>query len=118
MRRCTVCAHPDLATIDAELLQGISYPTVAGRHGLSTTAVFRHRRWHVNAPTVGDIVAPAGKGDVWREWDGTKWQRIAAPRFEQLKEVKGRPSAPWCTGWSDNFKFAFSLRVYQRQRSK
>ena len=79
MRRCTVCVHPDRATIDAELLQGISYPTVAGRHGLSTTAVYRHRRRHVDAPTVGDIVVPVDRGDFWREWDGTKWQRIAAP---------------------------------------
>ena len=38
MRRCTVCVHPGRATIDAEMLQGISYPTVAGHHGLSTTA--------------------------------------------------------------------------------
>ena len=116
MRRCTVCVHPDRATIDAELLQGISYPTVAGRYGLSTTAVFRHRRWHVDAPTVGDIVVPVGRGDFWREWDGTKWQRIAAPRREHLKTVKGRPSAPWNTGFDPYYRFAFSRPVVRRRQ--
>ena len=122
MRRCTACVHPDRAAIDAALLKGVSYPTVAGRHGLSTSAVFRHRRRHVDAPTVGDIVEPAGKGHFWQEWDGTKWQRIDAPLVKHLLEVTNRSGdVPWRMGYHvvDGLgHFPFTRKVYRRQQTK
>ena len=119
MRPCATCTHPDRAAIEAELLRGVSLRTVAGRHGISSTALHRHRCRHMTEPSVGDILEPDGKGDSWREWDGTKWQRIDAPRREHLKEVQGRPvDVPWRNGWSIHNNFAFCRRVYRRKQSR
>ena len=114
------CTHPKRAAIDAELLQGVSLRTVGGRYGISSSALHRHRRRHVAAFTVGDILESAGPGDGWREWDGAKWQRIAAPRREHLVEVQGRPvNVPWRTGWihSGSSSFPVFRKVYRRRRS-
>ena len=117
-RRCKICAHPDRAAIDAELLQGVSLRTVAGRHGLSVSTLYRHWKWHVDAPTVGDILPPNYVGGSWREWDGTRLQPIPRPRFKHLVQVKGRTgSYSWRTGWSDDGA-AFSLPVFRRRRGK
>lgn len=118
-RRCKTCAHPDRAAIDAELLQGVSLRTVGGRHGISSSALHRHRSRCVKEPTKGDILAPDDKGDAWREWDGTEWQRIAAPRRSHLREVRGRPNdVSWRKGWSHDNNFAFCRRVYRRRRAR
>ena len=117
--RCKICAHPDRAAIDAELLQGLSPPTVAGRYGLSASGLNRHRSRHVNSPTVGDIMEPAGRGDVWREWDGTQWQRIPAPRLDHLKEVQGRPdSIPGRTVFSLELNGGISRGIYRRKTGR
>ena len=118
--RCKTCAHPDLAAIDAELLQGIlSLRTIAGRHGLSSTCLDRHRRQHVKEPTVGDILEPAATSGNWREWDGAEWRQIPAPRREDLVEIKGRPSAVrWRRGWNLQLNCAVGLKVYRRRRSR
>ena len=73
MRPCTTCAHRDRRQIDAELLQGISLRTVASRHGLSASALHRHRAAHVDAPTVGDLLEPDDHGRTWCRWDGMAW---------------------------------------------
>jgi len=132
MRRCTVCTHPERAAIDAALLQRISYRTVAGKHGLSYSALFRHRRRHVDAPTVGDILPPHNRGDAWREWSGTEWRRIDPPALadglpfpvgfalrKYFIEIRGRPAdASWRDGWCVDGSFAFCQKVYRRLRSK
>lgn len=121
MRRCTACAHPERDAIDAALLQGVSLRTVGGHHGISSSALYRHRSRHVDAFTVGDILEPAGAGDGWREWDGTKWQRIAVPRRERLVEVRGRPiNASWRTGWilADPCPLPFIRKTYRRRRPR
>ncbi|MCY4439995.1 MAG: hypothetical protein OXE53_07280 [Deltaproteobacteria bacterium] len=103
------------------LLQGVSLRTVAGRYGVNYSALYRHRIQHVDAPTVGDIVEPAGDGDVWREWVGTEWQRIAVPRREHLVEVKGRPDdARWRTGWilAGPRSLPVLKKVYRRRRPR
>ena len=48
-RPCSVCNHPDRGQVEAELLQGISLRTVGGRHGLSSSALQRHRTTHMAA---------------------------------------------------------------------
>ena len=48
-RPCSVCNHPDRGQVEAELLQGISLRTVGGRHGLSASALQRHRTTHMAA---------------------------------------------------------------------
>ena len=120
MRPCATCTHPDRAAIEAELLlQADSLRTITAHHGISPPALLRHRCRHMTEPSVGDILEPDGKGDSWREWDGTKWQRIDAPRREHLKEVQGRPAvAPWRRGWSIHNNFAFHRKVYRRKQSR
>ena len=46
-RRCSVCRHPDLRVIDHELVAGLPHRGIASRHGLTRSAVFRHRREHL-----------------------------------------------------------------------
>jgi hypothetical protein len=47
--RCKVCAHPDRATIDAEIAGGAaSNAVVAQTHGLSKDSVRRHRDSHLS----------------------------------------------------------------------
>lgn len=117
--RCKTCAHPDRAAIDAELLQGLSIPTVAGRYGLSGSALNRHRSRHVKSATVGDILEPVDRGEAWREWDGAKWQRIPAPRREHLCLVKGRPhDIPRRVHWSVDLNCAVIRNIYRRRRSR
>lgn len=48
-RTCTVCAHPQRARIDAALVAGPTYRTIADRYGLSETALKRHRKDHLPA---------------------------------------------------------------------
>ena len=116
--RCKICAHPDRAAIDAELVQGLSIPTIAGRYGLSVSTLYRHRKWHVDAPTVGDILAPRDRDDVWREWSGTEWRPIDLPLpfRKYFVEVRGRPNdVRWREGYDH---FFFTRKVYRRRRSR
>ncbi len=46
-RKCTICEHPRVRQIDFALLGSDGYRKVAGRFGLSPSAVWRHRRNHV-----------------------------------------------------------------------
>ena len=91
MRHCSVCIHPDREAIEAELLGGVlSFRTVAGRHGLSSSALHRHRNKHLDAYTVGDLLPPASKYlflDDWRRWDGKQWLPCPRPRLTDLIKV-------------------------------
>ena len=55
VKRCYTCSHPNRAAIDAELLQGVSFRTVAGMYGLSPSALHRHRNEHMDEPDRGVI---------------------------------------------------------------
>jgi len=46
-RPCTICTHPKRAEIDKLLLQDTSYRDIAGRFGLSKTAISRHKESHI-----------------------------------------------------------------------
>jgi transposase-like protein len=48
-RRCTVCDHPEGHSIDAVLVSGAPYRSVAKRFGLSESAVYRHKTKHLPA---------------------------------------------------------------------
>ncbi|MGB8991025.1 MAG: hypothetical protein WCD80_03120 [Desulfobaccales bacterium] len=43
-KSCSVCSHPALPEIDRALLSGVSLRALAARHGLSSSALFRHTR--------------------------------------------------------------------------
>lgn len=46
-RVCTICSHPKRAEIDAALVEGSVYRTIAVRFGLSETALKRHKKDHL-----------------------------------------------------------------------
>ena len=57
-RRCTACAHPDRADVNAAVVAGQTTPAVASRFGLSVNAVKRHRAAHVPAELAERLRAP------------------------------------------------------------
>jgi len=48
-RRCTVCDHPQIHSIDETLVTGAPYRSVARRFGLSESSVYRHKTEHLPA---------------------------------------------------------------------
>jgi transposase-like protein len=48
-RRCTICDHEDKARIDAALISGAPLRDIAGQHGVSKSALERHKAGHVPA---------------------------------------------------------------------
>jgi transposase-like protein len=48
-RRCTVCDHLEMHSIDEALVSGAPYRSVAKRYGLSESAVYRHKTEHLPA---------------------------------------------------------------------
>lgn len=48
-RRCTVCDHEERSSIDAALISGAPLRDIAGRHGVSKSALERHKAGHLPA---------------------------------------------------------------------
>ena len=48
-RRCTICDHEGRASIDAALISGAPLRDIAGRHGVSKSALERHKAGHLPA---------------------------------------------------------------------
>lgn len=71
-RHCSVCTHPNRADIDRALVNGSAYRDVAGRFGLSKSAVARHQAEHLPAA----LVQGAAARDEVRALDVT--QQLAA----------------------------------------
>jgi hypothetical protein len=46
-RTCTICSSPERPAIEAALVTGTGYRDIAGRYGLSKSAVERHRADHI-----------------------------------------------------------------------
>ncbi len=46
-RRCSICQHADREAIDSSLVRGEPLRSIAGRHGLSATALHRHKVAHL-----------------------------------------------------------------------
>ena len=46
-RRCSICQHDSRDSIDSSLVRGEPLRNLAGRHGLSATALHRHRNAHL-----------------------------------------------------------------------
>ena len=116
-RSCAACSHADRERIDAELLQGVSFRTVAGRYGLSAPALHRHRAEHLEQPTVDDLLEPADQFDTWRRFDGTEWQRCPTPKAEDLIELHCRPES-YRGDFSMDFNCFYIRKTYRLRRSK
>ena len=46
-RRCSICQHADREAIDSSLVRGEPLRSIAGRQGLSATALRRHKVAHL-----------------------------------------------------------------------
>lgn len=55
-RTCSVCAHEDRQEIDEALVSGTPYRDIAGRTGLTTSALSRHRSDHISAALQSVVV--------------------------------------------------------------
>ncbi len=122
MKRCYACLHPQRAAIDADLLQGISYRTVAARYDISAAALHRHRSKHLFLPTVGDLRGPA-TGTMqyvpdWLRWDGRKWQPCDPPDPKDVIEVSGRPVRPSEFKKEGRVVGTYTRKTYRLRRSK
>ena len=117
VKRCYTCSHPNRAAIDAELLQGVSFRTVAGMYGLSPSALHRHRNEHMDEPTVGDLLEPADQFDAWRRFDGREWRRCPTPQEEDLIELRCRPHQ-YRSAFSIDINAWILRRTYRIRRSR
>ena len=59
-RTCTICSHPDLGSIDAALVTGEPYRSIANRFEASSSAVYRHQQDHLPVT----LVKAAEAGEV------------------------------------------------------
>jgi len=101
-RKCSVCTHPKRDVIDNAIVAGTSYRDIAGRFGLSRSAVERHANGHLPAALVkareaGEVIhaddllarvrSLEGKAlRILEEAEKTKDHRIA---LGALKETRG-----------------------------
>lgn len=46
-RRCTICAHPRIDALNADIVRGIALNAVARKYGLDGTSVHRHAKNHL-----------------------------------------------------------------------
>ncbi len=46
-RSCTICGHAERESVDLALVRGTSYRTIADQHGVSKTALIRHKADHL-----------------------------------------------------------------------
>jgi hypothetical protein len=51
-RTCTVCSHPAREAIDEALVEGVAFPALAAKHGVSKDALSRHKVKHLPAKLV------------------------------------------------------------------
>jgi hypothetical protein len=51
---CSICAHPQRAVVDADLLRAIPFRTLAERHGVSSSTLYRYAQER-----------PLNDGELW-----------------------------------------------------
>jgi len=80
-RPCSICTHPERLEIDRLLLQGTSYRDIAGRFGLSKTAISRHKESHIGTDLrdVREVMVAAREEAL---------SQIKAEEVETLETVK------------------------------
>ena len=83
---CTICGHPDRASIDRALIAGTSQRGIAGRYGFSKSAVARHAKDHI-----AETIATARQA-LQIEHGGNLIDQVGAIKAETLailNDVKG-----------------------------
>lgn len=90
-QKCSACSHADRKEIDAELAAGATFRNIAERHGLSPTAVFRHKEHVLGA--LGRAKAKRKAGELANaeqllgELHASKDKVLAA--LKQIEELTG-----------------------------
>ena len=51
-RTCTVCSHPAREAIDEALVEGVAFPALVAKYGVSKDALSRHKAKHLPAKLV------------------------------------------------------------------
>ena len=89
MSRCSICAHPNHAQIDALLISGTSIRDIAGQYHLSKSSVSRHKKEHLGgipAAVAADkkvrSAVDIAKSHAIREAQGVD---VFRRRFEELR---------------------------------
>jgi hypothetical protein len=75
-RTCTVCTHPDRGAIDAALVAGEPYRSIARRCGVSAPATYRHQQEHIPV-----ALSKAKEAAVVAHADGL---------LEQVRDLQGK----------------------------
>jgi hypothetical protein len=69
--KCAACDHPQLASIDADLVAEVPYRQLAKRYGISATSLLRHKKAHLGREVVAlSVVSPL------RDTPGTALSRV------------------------------------------
>lgn len=86
-RVCTICRHGERAEIDRALVSGEALRNIAERHGLSATALHRHKSEHIAAA----MVRAAEVADVAQALDVVQQLKaINAASLSILTEARDR----------------------------
>lgn len=118
-RRCSVCDHPDVMSIDDQLERGDSTNRgVAKTFGLTTSAVWRHAAFHVNAEWAAEVSHREVARLAFAQRLVTAGAQSFAPAPREAEcgttagyarhRSKGEPSCPECRA---------AVAAYQRQRN-
>ncbi len=84
-RTCTICTHPQRGDIDAALVAGEPYRSIAQRFAVSPDAVLRHKRDHLPAA----LVQARAAGAVARADDlMSQVQQIQAKALDLLRRAE------------------------------
>ncbi len=86
---CTICRHPDAATIDAGLLAGTPIRSIAGTYELSRSSVHRHRTNHLTVQTITEP-DPEQASKPLRIVDVHQQLTALADRLEAVVELASR----------------------------
>jgi len=101
-RTCTICVHAQRAAIDRALVQGVPLRDIAGRHGLSKSAVERHQAEHLpvllskareaeDAAAADDLLAQLRDlhARTLAILDAAERQGALAPALGAIREARG-----------------------------
>ena len=85
-RICTICVHPQRTAVEAELNAGWPLRGIAERHGLSKTALHRHKHLHLvrQPPVIDTTIEQKGM----RTAAITKWVVLAAGLYIAIRLKK------------------------------
>jgi transposase len=88
-RPCSICVHPQATAIAKDLIAGVSYRDIAGRFGISKSALERHRA-HIEQALAKAQNKATAKGEAEAE---TLLDRLKAMNSETLSILRSAKKA-------------------------